>query len=75
MSHMLPAQPDASALAELVRWAKAQGLPQRFIDRLPELARRDAATTCGIADALAELGYPWTANELRAVWAPLKDPP
>lgn len=61
---------DVICLHTIISWAKAQGLPLSLIDRLPELARRDELTTRTIADEIAELGYPWTANDLRAYWAP-----
>lgn len=71
MSQILPAlHDDAEAIAELARWAAVHALPQHFIARIGELARRDPKKTREIADALAELGYPWTANDLRARWAP-----
>lgn len=55
-------------LEAILFWSKARGLPTSFLDKLPKLATRDPLVVREIADDLAELGYPFTANELRAQW-------
>lgn len=56
---------------ELKSWAAHKLLPQKLIDKLDRLPERDPATVREIADEFAELGYAWTANELRKEWAPI----
>ena len=56
------------ALYGVMSWAKSKGLPDAFVQKLPELARRDPLIVREICDELAELGFPITANELRAYW-------
>lgn len=65
--------PKWQTIDGLVAWAKAALLPAEFVARLPELARRDLLVVREICDELAELGYPFTANELRAYWRSPKE--
>ena len=60
---------DLSKQDELVAWAKERWLPAKFIDRLRELAARDPLVVREICDELAEMGYPFTANDLRNVYS------
>ena len=59
---------DDTALRDLSEWANEHGLPVATILRLPELVGRDPVVVREICDEIAELGYPFTANDLRARW-------
>lgn len=55
---------------ELKAWARARAFPDKLIERLDQLATRSPPIVREIADEFAELGYAWTANELREQWCP-----
>ena len=59
---------DCEALGALREWAIREGLPLSFVDKLPKLKTRDPEQIRVLMDELAELGYPFAANDLRRIW-------
>lgn len=68
MSASLDTYETERAIAAIVAWARARRLPDDLVAKLPRLAERNDTVTREIADELAELGYPFTANDLRQAW-------
>lgn len=68
---LVSAEDDRDA-ATLRAWAALRFRDEELLRKIERLPESDAALVEALARALAEEGYPWTANEIRARWKPAR---